>query len=582
NLSAVPGDRQVSLSWSAVSGATAYQVYQSVGGTAHLEATAATNSFIDTGLTNGTPYGFYVIAVGSSGQSSPSAQVTAVPRAPAAAPHPSLGTNLSELTDYSRELPFVDVFHAARTWIPQQQGAAWGQGPALQLDANGWIQSLQPGQYAETILLDNALDDQAHYPTGQYTLLYDGDGTIDFDLQSATIVSQTAGRMVVAVPAGQNGVFLRVMATNPANPIRNIRFIMPGFEATYQTQPFHPVFLQRLQSFKVLRFMEWMLTNGSNVQNWADRAVPADYTYTRRGVPLEVLIQLAGTANITPWFNIPAKATDDYIRQFATMVSAQLNPSLHFYLEYSNETWNGMFSQNAWIRSQGTSLGFSTDPTLATADYTAWRATGMFSIFQSVFGSSSRMVRVIASQAGNSWLSDQTLAFQNAFATADVLAIAPYFNCDDTAAGGFGVLGDPATATQVAAMTADQVIDIELAHINGCAMQQMQSNAAVARKYGIQLVAYEGGQSLAGYNGAENNAALTAVFKTSNRSPRMAALYAQYLQNWITAGGDMFVHFSDVTAFTKYGSWGALEYQDQDPNTAPKYQALTTFAAQHP
>jgi hypothetical protein len=60
----------------------------------------------------------------------------------------------------------------------------------------------------------------------------------------------------------------------------------------------------------------------------------------------------------------------------------------------------------------------------------------------------------------------------------------------------------------------------------------------------------------------------------------MSPLYAQYLANWAAAGGDVFLHYSGVTSCTRYGSWGALE--DQDPNTAPKYQALMTFASQHP
>ena len=581
-LTATPGDKFVNLAWNAVSGATAYKVYQGINGSTHLEATVATNSLSDTGLINGSIYTYYVETVSPSGQSVPSGSVTAVPRGAAPVAHPGLGTNLSALADYGRELPFVDIFKTARPWISQLQGAPWGQGPALDLDANGWIKSLQSGQYAETLLLDNALDDQPNYPAGQYVVLYDGQGTIAFDQNSASIVSQTSGRMVVTIPSGQNGVFLMVTATNAANPLRNIRFLMPGAESTYKTQPFNPIFLQKLQGYKVLRFMEWALINGSNQQNWTDRPLTTDYTYLWRGVPVETMIQLASATKLTPWFNIPAKATDDYARQFATLVKKSLPSTLNFYLEYSNETWNGGFSQNAYVKAQGLALGFSTDPTVAGADFTGWRASRIFSLFQSVFGGASRIIRVIAAQAGNSWISDITLGYQNAFVNADALAIAPYFNCDDTPTGGFGTLGDPATATQVATMTTDQVIDIELQHINGCAMQQMTSNSAVARKYGLRMVAYEGGQSLVGYGGTENNSTVTSLFKAANRSPRMTALYAQYLQNWITAGGDMFVHFTDVTSFTKYGNFGALEYQDQDPNTAPKYQALMTFAAQHP
>jgi hypothetical protein len=54
------------------------------------------------------------------------------------------------------------------------------------------------------------------------------------------------------------------------------------------------------------------------------------------------------------------------------------------------------------------------------------------------------------------------------------------------------------------------------------------------------------------------------------------------MQNWVNSGGDMFVHYSDMGAYAQYGSFGALEFQDQDPATSPKYTALMTFASQYP
>jgi hypothetical protein len=496
--------------------------------------------------------------------------------APAPVIPPSLGTNLSEVADYSRELPFVDVFKTARTWISQQSGKPWGQGPALKLDANGWITSLLPGQYAETIMLDNALEDMPHYPSGDYILLYDGQGTIAFDNQTATIVSQTPGRMVVHVPANENGIFLKVTATTPSNHLRNIRFIMPGYETTYQANPFYPGFLSKLSGFRALRFMEWMRTNGSTVKNWADRALPGDYTYTLRGVPLEVMIDLANRLRLTPWFNIPAMATDAYVKSFAALVQKDLDPTLRFYVEYSNETWNGSFSQNAYMQTQGVALKLDPNSYLAGAYYTSLRATQVFAQFDK-----SRAIRVLAAQAANWWLSDQMLGFKNAAANVDALAIAPYFNCDDTGAGGFGMLGDPATAAQVDKMTVDQIVDIELQHINGCAMQQMMGNAAVAKKYKIPMVAYEGGQSLVGFGSAQNDTVMAGLFEAANRSPRMTSLYTTYLNNWVAAGGTLFNHFTDVTGYTRFGSFGSLEYQDESPANSPKYQALIGFAAKH-
>jgi hypothetical protein len=576
-LTATAGNAQVALTWTAVTGATSYQVLRA----GQAVATVTTPGYVDTGLVNGTTYSYAVTASGPSGVSAPSASVSSTPQVPAPAAHPLFGTNLAAVADYSRELPFVDAFKSARPWISQAQGKTWGQGGALALDANGWVTSFQPGQYAETILLDNALDDQAHYPTGNYTLLYDGEGTLAFDLQSATIVSQTPGRMVVNVPAGGNGIYLMLTATNPANPLRNIRFLMPGSEGSYQSQPFNPAFLQSLQTYRALRFMEWSLVNNSTVQQWSERPAPADYTYSWRGVPLEVQIQLANALKLTPWFHIPAMAGDNYVQNFAAVVNSRLDPSLSFYLEYSNETWNAVFTQNAYVRSQGLALGFSSDPTVATAAYTAYRSTQIFGIVRPALANPARMIRVIASQAENSWLSEQTLLFRNAYQQADALAIAPYFNCSDTATGGYGKLGDPAAVAQQAAFTVDQIIDIEQQHIDGCALQNMRSNAAVARKYGVKMVGYEGGQHLAGWGGAENNSTLTSLFKAANRSPRMYTLYSLYLQNWIAAGGDLFLHFTDVGAYTKWGSWGALEYQDQAPSSSPKFQAISVISSQY-
>jgi fibronectin type 3 domain-containing protein len=86
-VSATPGDTTVSLAWSAVPGATGYDVYR--GGA--KVATVATTIFNDAGLTNGTTYSYYVVATGTAPSSSPSATVTATP----AAAKPGAPTGLS-------------------------------------------------------------------------------------------------------------------------------------------------------------------------------------------------------------------------------------------------------------------------------------------------------------------------------------------------------------------------------------------------------------------------------------------------------------------------------------------------------
>jgi autotransporter-associated beta strand protein len=80
-LTATPGDSQVTLNWSAVSGATSYTVKQSAfaAGPFSNVATATTNSQVITGLTNGSTYHFRVSASNAIGEGADSATVSTVP-----------------------------------------------------------------------------------------------------------------------------------------------------------------------------------------------------------------------------------------------------------------------------------------------------------------------------------------------------------------------------------------------------------------------------------------------------------------------------------------------------------------------
>lgn len=499
--------------------------------------------------------------------------VGGLPLEAAPARHPSpqretpLGTNLAGVVDWTTQQPFVDVFKTARPWISQREGAAWGEGGPLALTPEGWVASLEAGQYAETLMYTS---DPA-YPAGEYILLYKGEGTLVFNNGGVEILSEAAGRMVVNVTQTSGALFLQLRATNPADPLRDIRFIMPGHESTYESAPFNPLFLEKTRPFRALRFMDWMNTNDSPAISAAARPLPSDATYMARGVPVEVMVQLANTLQADAWFNMPHQADESYVRELATVVRDQLDPDLKAYIEYSNETWNSQFAQFHYAIEQGQALNLGEGDTfLGSLRFHSQRAVEFFAIWEDVFGGSERLVRVLAAQAANVWTGEQIITWQNAFEHADAIAIAPYFSCDDA--------GNPATVDTIAALSVDELLDRQMANVQegGCAVQWMRDYAALAGQYGLELVAYEGGQHLVGYGGAENNEALTALFVEANRHPRMGEIYRTYLQAWFDAGGGLFMHFSDIGEPGKFGSWGALEYLTQD--SSPKYEALMEFS----
>jgi hypothetical protein len=86
-VSATAGNAQVTISWSAVSGATSYNLYfgttTGVTKTTGTKITAVSSPYAHTGRTNGTTYFYVVTAVNSAGESAESAQVSATPQAPA-------------------------------------------------------------------------------------------------------------------------------------------------------------------------------------------------------------------------------------------------------------------------------------------------------------------------------------------------------------------------------------------------------------------------------------------------------------------------------------------------------------------
>ncbi|MGL5080109.1 MAG: cellulose-binding protein [Microcoleaceae cyanobacterium] len=517
----------------------------------------------------------------------------------------ALGVNLSGIANHSTQMPFIDVFKSARPWITQcnrrtDPGCTgkWDtkESDQLNLDASGWVKALPAPEDAPeftrvTTVLNRGTDP---YPGGSYVVLYDGEGTIIYGMDAEKNSAQSApGRDVLNVTPSRKGMQLTITATDPqrnGNYLRNIRVMSAQYEQTYQQERFNPEFLTKTKPFKALRFMDWMATNHSPQKEWRDRPKVEDASYGYdKGVPLEVMASLANQLQADPWFNMPHQATDEYIKNFAQMAKDLVDPRLTIYVEYSNEVWNPIFKQHQWL-AQNHPLGQQ-----ALHQAYGVRSAQMCDAWKEAFGQESQRVKcVMATHTGNRWVADQVLnceqwekapCYQHGI---DALAITAYFS---------GRLGELEHEKTVESWLTDPSVDeFKLAFkqlkdnsvlkdkddSTASLVERFDHYAKVAQAKGLELLIYEGGSHVVGKKQVKNNEKLTQFFIELHRQPEFYDRYMEMLNAWKDSSGTrtLFMHFSDIGRYSKWGSWGALEHVSQASSS--RYDALMDFIKQNP
>ncbi|WP_435257278.1 calcium-binding protein [Thioclava sp. FR2] len=552
--------------------------------------------------------------------------------------NPSLGVGLQGVSDWTTQQPFIDVFKTAREWeghIPGQYGGIGFDAldAAGILDENGW-----PRYLPETVMVDGREVGLSHIGTviltalpaemtsmaGRYRLTYEGEG--ELRLNGADNVVYGDGEIWFDyTPDGERAVFVEIMATTEGNHLRNIHVVhednIDRFDAG---EVFNPIWVDLIEDMRVLRYMDWMRTNDSDLSEWSDRSTEDYFSWgTDRGVPLEIMIQLANLTGTDPWFNIPHLATPDFIEAFATIVRDQLNPNLRAYFEYSNEMWNWQFDQAQWAHAEGQLRWPGVGD--AWIQWQAMRATEMSQIIASVFGDDleGRVIRVISTQTGWRGLEDPLLTAPRWVAENPQSNTLPYTQFDAYAVTGYfdGALGRDekveTTHQWIATSIAMAEADAAALGLNGAeyqayvqahrfdyaltlAISEMRDgsitgnpegslaqlyetfayHARIAAAHGLQMVMYEGGTHLVGVGMHAHDQLLSEFFIFVNQSPEMGELYAELMQGWLDAGGTLFNAFVDVGAAGWWGSWGAMQHLDD--TDSPRWAALVEFNEAHP
>jgi hypothetical protein len=528
-------------------------------------------------------------------------------------PRLPIGMNLAGIADWEPGFPFRNLMWGARLWLTHDvhQGGKWETGmiDRIPLDENGYplelpvvIHGVDKPQTVFT-LLPNVRS------PGRYVLLYDGEG--DFEgLMNTKILKKSPGRVLLQMrhaggnpndpdPGQLEGIWLS--RSKYGNHVRNMRIVSISDEhVDIEKDPFLPEFLEFCRPFHALRFMDWMVTNGSLEKDWVNRKKRSFYTMVGAGgdadkfygagvetsvfllsggVAIEICIELCNRLGIDAWFNVPHRATDDYIEQFALLVKDKLDSRLKVYLEFSNEIWNWGFIQAQWMLSSEIAAA-----PLERDGLNPWNdkknhkgkdhpeRTGVlfrrcFAIWEKVFSGADRrrLVRVCAVQ--HAWLdtAQRTLKYCMQHGGADALSPAGYFAPGPKEYAHWKERG--------AALTADEVIaDLKIV-LERDTSKWTRELAVLARSYKVDLLIYEGGQHVQpeGQQELPYMPALAAAQKHQG----MYDLYMQNFRLHKEVGCKLFCALSSVgRQGTRWGSWGHAERYGQPQSETTKLRAL--------
>ncbi len=112
-----------------------------------------------------------------------------------------LGTNTNEVLEYDSSVPYLDLFKAS---LPFREGAPHLTKGQITYDRYGWPTSISRGGMAGTRIISKLHKDAI--PRGHYTVLYDGQGKLEYGLD-AKLVQHQPGQDIIYLNPGKDGQY---------------------------------------------------------------------------------------------------------------------------------------------------------------------------------------------------------------------------------------------------------------------------------------------------------------------------------------------------------------------------------------
>ena len=203
---------------------------------------------------------------------------------------------------------------------------------------------------------------------------YNATGGVGYGLWTITVVSGTQLDLTSSYPAGNASVF----ATYSGNPGFLTAMTMQIGARTPKPLIGPGAFPMGANSINVIA-----AGIGTCMYDGQLDAVTCSPGGLYTGLSPELSVSLANQSNTDLWLNFSSNIDDASVASIAQMVSANLNPSLNVYLEYSNEPWNLAFYQSFLFSKKAEAVGATTTPTqLSTTGVFSWQGLRSAQIFR--------------------------------------------------------------------------------------------------------------------------------------------------------------------------------------------------------
>jgi hypothetical protein len=372
-------------------------------------------------------------------------------------------------------------------------------------------------------------------------------------------------------PAGL--LFLGFTGTQrtPASPkgsgFTDFRVTLPGYDHN-TGQIFTNEYLKALAPFDTLRFMNQIGGNNidpgfdalNNSLNWSERVKPGDKEWQpghEGSMPWEWVVELANLSHKNIWINIPVHASDHYIQGLAEYLKANLHPDAIVYIEYSNEVWNGLFSQyeynkqaalaevaagNSNLNNDG-----SSDPDILLARRHIRRVIEISNIFASVYGKAAinKQIRPVYAwfilmpfqyKTALDWVKS---TFGDPSQFFNGIAGAGYFSPDRD----LREITNPLPNLDIFFSSMEKGSDL--------GVKDRKAIASIAHEFNLKVMLYESGPDNSTQLQWDRKENLMDLFIEGHQDPRMGSLvvYDMFNSWWAHPDiqGDMYVYFTMLT-----------------------------------